>query len=166
MIPRGRQTHHTKKSEQRRQNFRRRQLSFTSCSARRTRPAQLPRACVKDRPQDVCKPAGVAPLQRVQYPFVFLNCQCPMLTGHRRDETRTSNTRCDHLYMPASTALSAARDAFMDQPIAAIVRQQIARAIVLDHSGLQRSDFMHLLVRDAWTGQFASRSLQRLADFK
>ena len=54
----------------------------------------------------------------------------------------------------------------MDQPVAAIIRRQIARAVMFDHVGLQRCDFVQLLFRDARTGQFAGGRLQRLADFK
>src|SRR5688572_26356236 len=97
--------------------------------------------------QDMGKSAGVAPLQRVQDCFVFLDRKRPMPGGHRRDEPRAPNARRYRFIKSGEYGVvSRANDALMDQSIATIVREQIARAIVFDHICLQRRDFAQLRV--------------------
>ena len=97
--------------------------------------------------QNMGKPAGVAPLQRVQDCFVFLDRKRPMPGGHRRDEPRAPNApRYRFIKSGEHGVVCRANDALMDQSIATVVRLQVARAIVFDHIGLQRRDFVQLLV--------------------
>jgi hypothetical protein len=66
-------------------------------------------------PQDMCKPTGVAPLQRVQDSFVFLDRKRPMLGGHGCDEPRTANTRRYRFIKPGKyCVVSGANDGFMN----------------------------------------------------
>jgi hypothetical protein len=102
------------------------------------------------RVQDMGEPAAIAPLQRVQDSLVLLDRKCPMLCRHRGDEPSPPYPRGDRFIEAGEhRVVGSANDGLVDQAVAAIIRQQILRAKMLDHVRLQIGNFTQLLVGDA-----------------
>src|ERR1700733_1002773 len=88
--------------------------------------------------QNMRKSARITSLQRVQDSLVLLNRKSPVFGGHRRDEPRPAYPRRYRFVKSGEYGvIGGANDALVDQPVAAIIRQQVAGAIVLDHADLQ-----------------------------
>jgi hypothetical protein len=81
--------------------------------------------------QDMGKPAGIAPLQRVQNSFMLLDGKRPMFRRHRCDELCPPYPRYDRFIETGQHGIIGyANDSLVNQPVAAIVRDQILRATI------------------------------------